>query len=101
MSVKVDQGFINGLLALFASDPLTEEQEAALFREDCKVIDTALLEEASQTSSSQQKNYYDILHFSPLKVCQMHINHTWRLNLCISFWYLQTNKAFMGIEGNI
>ena len=68
MSVKVDQGFINGLIALFAAEGATPEQEAELFRGDCKIIETPLLEDASQSSSSEQKNYYDILHFSPLKV---------------------------------
>ena len=68
MDVRVDQGFINALLVMFASGEVTEEQELAAFKEDCKRMDTKLSDEVTLSSVGQQKNYYEILHFSPLKV---------------------------------
>ena len=68
MSVKVDQGFLNALVALFASEALSEEAEYDLFRKDCGYIKTPLIDETSKTETAEQKNFYDELHFSPLKV---------------------------------
>ncbi len=68
MAVKVDQGFLNALIQLFVSEEADESQELELFKADMKMIETTLLEEANTTSSGEHKNYYDILHFSPLKV---------------------------------
>ena len=68
MSVKVDQGFLNALVSLFASEALSEEAEYDLFKKDCEYIKTPLVDETSKTETAEQKNFYDELHFSPLKV---------------------------------
>ncbi len=68
MSVQVDQGFLNALISLFASEALSDEAELALFKEDIKYVQTKLIDETSKTETAEQKNFYDILHFSPLKV---------------------------------
>ena len=68
MSVKVDQGFLNALVSLFASEALSEEAEYDLFKKDCEYIKTLLVDETSKTETAEQKNFYDELHFSPLKV---------------------------------
>jgi len=68
MAVKVDQGFIGAMLALFASGTVDETQQLVAFKQDCALISQSLLDDAIQTSSSDLKNFYDMLHFSPLKV---------------------------------
>jgi len=68
MAVKVDQGFIGAMLALFASGTVDETQQQVAFKQDCALISKSLLDDAIQTSSSDLKNFYDMLHFSPLKV---------------------------------
>lgn len=69
--VKVDIGFINAIIKLFEADAVTDEQEAELFRKDCTLVDEPLMSHVSLVSSQEQKNFYDILHFSPLK---MHVS---------------------------
>jgi len=69
MAVKVDQGFLNALISLFASGSMTEEEQLAQFKADVKMLETELKDDAAKASAGEQKNYYDILHFSPLKVC--------------------------------
>lgn len=68
MAVKVDQGFINALIMLFASGEIDEEAQKAAFKEDCNMINTNLMSDAAKSSANEQKNFYDMLHFSPLKV---------------------------------
>ena len=68
MAVKVDMGFINALISLFASGEVDEEAMKAAFHEDCKMVDKDLMSDAAKSSADEQKNFYDILHFSPLKV---------------------------------
>lgn len=69
--VKVDIGFINAIIKLFEADAVTDEQEAELFCKDCTLVDEPLMSHVSLVSSQEQKNFYDILHFSPLK---MHVS---------------------------
>ena len=46
-------------------------QQKDLLEEDLKVVYTELLEEAGLSLAEEQKNFYDYLHFSPIKVsCQ-------------------------------
>lgn len=71
MAVKVDQGFIGAMLALFASGTIDETQQLVAFRQDCELVSKSLLDESIQSSSSELKNFYDMLHFSPLKVQPM------------------------------
>jgi vacuolar protein sorting-associated protein 13A/C len=68
MSVKVDQIFLNAVIAMFASAEADETQELQLFKTDCKQMESKLMDYAVQSSAEEQKHFYDILHFSPLKV---------------------------------
>lgn len=43
-------------------------QQKDLLEEDLKVVYTELLEEAGLSLAEEQKNFYDYLHFSPIKV---------------------------------
>jgi len=70
IAVKVDQGFLNAMLGLFASGQADDVQIKAAFTADCATVDSSLLADADAmlTSSTVIKNYFDELHFSPLKV---------------------------------
>ncbi|KAJ8307904.1 hypothetical protein KUTeg_014551 [Tegillarca granosa] len=69
MTLKLDQGFLNNVIDLFASDKeVTREQETTMFIEDCKKVDVPLLEEVGLSLAEEQKNFYDHLHFSPIKL---------------------------------
>ncbi|GLH16637.1 Vacuolar protein sorting-associated protein 13A [Gryllus bimaculatus] len=65
--IKVDIGFINALLQFIEAD-VSDEDEQMRFEEDCKVMNEPLKAHASLMSSAEQKNFYDLLHFSPLKI---------------------------------
>ncbi|KAK6178554.1 hypothetical protein SNE40_013319 [Patella caerulea] len=69
MALNVDQGFLNAILELFAADQrVSRETETKLFETDLKKIDSDLLEVVGVSLAEEQKNYYDDLHFSPIKV---------------------------------
>ncbi|XP_078330281.1 intermembrane lipid transfer protein VPS13A-like isoform X6 [Crassostrea virginica] len=69
MSLKVDQGFLNNIIDLFtSSQAIHRDQEKDLLEEDLKVVYTELLEEAGLSLAEEQKNFYDYLHFSPIKI---------------------------------
>ena len=69
MAVKVDQGFLNAIMGMFGSEAVDPTHEKKLFEADIEYTHDTLMELAGDTLSSGVKNYYDNLHFSPLKVC--------------------------------
>ena len=68
MELKVDQGFINAMMAMFASSETTDEDERRFFDADLERTRKALVEDLRESSANEQKHFYDMLHFSPLKV---------------------------------
>lgn len=66
--VKVDLGFMNAVLEVLQSAEYTEQEELQQFQEDMKLVDMALYENVSFQSLQEQKSFYDLLHFSPLKI---------------------------------
>nr|KAG5695916.1 hypothetical protein BaRGS_017354 [Batillaria attramentaria] len=69
MRVSVDQGFLNAILQLFAAnEPLPREQETIQFKEDVGKTEKTLIDVAGLSLAEEQKNFYDYLHFSPIKV---------------------------------
>lgn len=42
--------------------------QAVQFAKDCTLVDESLIAHVNLFSSQEQKNFYDMLHFSPLKV---------------------------------
>ncbi|CAG2221758.1 VPS13A_C [Mytilus edulis] len=69
MTLKVDQGFLNELIELFSSsDSVSRDQETTLMEEDYKRVHVTLIEDAGLSLAQEQKNFYDYLHFSPIKV---------------------------------
>lgn len=71
MAVKVDQGFLNAIISLFSSGAADEAQQLVAFKQECALVNSSLTMSTSSTSASNIKHFYDILHFSPLKVCNM------------------------------
>ncbi|XP_033213445.1 vacuolar protein sorting-associated protein 13 isoform X2 [Belonocnema kinseyi] len=66
--VKVDIAFMNALAALFEADEANDSQESELFQTDMKLVDEPLMHHVSLITTAEQKNFFDLLHFSPLKI---------------------------------
>lgn len=96
--IKLDIGFINALIKMTEKYELSEEERVGIqkminiiksviycrmflmnyffaffkfkmFNEDLSYASKPLQSQITSISLQEQKNYYDMLHFSPLKVC--------------------------------
>ncbi|BFZ25790.1 hypothetical protein BsWGS_28827 [Bradybaena similaris] len=69
MNLKIDQGILNELLAMFASDVHTlREKEVAEFKEDVTLTKRELKEEAGVSMQAKRVSFYDYFHISPIKI---------------------------------
>lgn len=68
MTVKADQGFINALIPFFGEGKRTPEQLSKDFQADLDSLSRSLMMLRSGSANKGHKNFYDMLHFSPLKV---------------------------------
>jgi len=69
-AVKIDQGFLVAVLLMFEMSAADEEDHRLVaFQRDCEVIDHSLMDDMVHTTAGTAKNFYDMFHFSPLKVC--------------------------------
>ncbi|XP_039312283.1 vacuolar protein sorting-associated protein 13 isoform X2 [Solenopsis invicta] len=66
--IKVDIVFINAIVGLFEADEVNETEESTLFRTDMKLVNEPLMYHVSLITTAEQKNFFDLLHFSPLKI---------------------------------
>ncbi|XP_076249315.1 vacuolar protein sorting 13C isoform X2 [Calliopsis andreniformis] len=66
--VKVDIIFINALMGLFEANEINDTEETKLFKLDMKLVDEPLMYHVSLITTAEQKNFFDLLHFSPLKI---------------------------------
>lgn len=66
--VKVDIGFLNAILAFFEAEEISDSDEVKTFSIDMKAVEEPLMFHVAIQSSAEQKNFYDLLHFSPLKI---------------------------------
>ena len=66
--MKVDQGFLMAVLALFSSGEASEEQKMLDFHKDCEMVDQSLMEDTVQSATAGIRHFYDELHCSPIKV---------------------------------
>ncbi|XP_013138688.1 PREDICTED: vacuolar protein sorting-associated protein 13C [Papilio polytes] len=66
--VKVDMGLINALMGMFPQRLLTEQEALEAFQLDMERAGQPLEALAALGAASDQKNFYDNLHLSPLKV---------------------------------
>ena len=68
-AVKVDQGFLVAVLSMFELSAADEESRRLVaFQRDCEVVAQSLMDDMVHTTAGSTKNFYDMLHFSPLKV---------------------------------
>lgn len=69
-AVKVDQGFLVAVLSMFETLAADDESHRLVaFQRDCEAVDKNLMADMVHTTVDTAKNFYDMLHFSPLKVC--------------------------------
>ncbi|CAG9865247.1 unnamed protein product [Phyllotreta striolata] len=66
--VKMDIGFVNALVEMFSASEYTPEQLKQQFLLDKEKVGEDLYQLAAMKSIQQQKSFYDLLHFSPLKI---------------------------------
>uniref|UniRef100_A0A3Q2W3G1 Vacuolar protein sorting 13 homolog C n=1 Tax=Haplochromis burtoni TaxID=8153 RepID=A0A3Q2W3G1_HAPBU len=68
MAVKIDQGFLGAILALFtpAADPQADSEKSGLIEQDLQGLQAELME-ASRTDASGL-SYFEYFHISPIKV---------------------------------
>lgn len=66
--VKVDIGFINAVMAFFEANKVNDAEESKLFQLDRKLVNEPLMHHVNLITTAEQKNFFDLLHFSPLKI---------------------------------
>ncbi|XP_020707369.2 intermembrane lipid transfer protein Vps13 isoform X2 [Athalia rosae] len=66
--IKVDIQFIGAIMELFKDNETTDAEESELFRQDMKLVKEPLLYHVTLITTAEQKNFFDLLHFSPLKI---------------------------------
>ncbi|XP_054626113.1 intermembrane lipid transfer protein VPS13C isoform X2 [Dunckerocampus dactyliophorus] len=68
MAVKIDQGFLSAVLALFtpAADPQAEGQKTRLIKKDVELLQAELME--SSLSDTSGLNFFEHFHISPIKL---------------------------------
>ncbi|XP_011259018.1 vacuolar protein sorting-associated protein 13 isoform X2 [Camponotus floridanus] len=66
--IKVDIVFLNAIMSLLEANEVNDAEESALFRTDMKLVNEPLMYHVSLITTAEQKNFFDLLHFSPLKI---------------------------------
>lgn len=66
--IKVDLSFVNAIMSVLATRERTLEEDREFFTRDTSLGNEQLLSLVSVQSLQEQKNFYDLLHFSPLKI---------------------------------
>uniref|UniRef100_A0AC34QPZ6 Vacuolar protein sorting-associated protein 13 DH-like domain-containing protein n=1 Tax=Panagrolaimus sp. JU765 TaxID=591449 RepID=A0AC34QPZ6_9BILA len=67
-AIRLDQGLINSLITMFATEAASGPYNKESFLKDIEFAKPHLLEKAVSTTASQQKAFYDDLHISPLMI---------------------------------
>ncbi|XP_057669487.1 intermembrane lipid transfer protein Vps13 isoform X2 [Diorhabda carinulata] len=66
--IKLDMGFVNSILEMMQEDEASAETEKQQFLIDKQQVEETLYALASNQAIQEQKSFYDLLHFSPLKI---------------------------------
>ncbi|KAH1006005.1 hypothetical protein HUJ04_006891 [Dendroctonus ponderosae] len=66
--IKVDLGFVNAIVDMMQQSENSDEEDRQLFEKDINLVDQALYSHAASQALQGQKSFYDLLHFSPLKI---------------------------------
>lgn len=72
--IKIDVGFLQQFWLFLAPEKLSDEEEKARFLKDLELTEKPLISHVEVVSSTEQKNFYEYLHFSPLKVSIGRVN---------------------------
>ncbi|KAJ1351608.1 hypothetical protein KIN20_007693 [Parelaphostrongylus tenuis] len=67
-AVQIDQGLINAIMGLFASEMKKEPYGKQMFVSDMEMAQVRLEDTAMQYRSNQPKSFYNDLHISPLMI---------------------------------
>ncbi|KAE9550830.1 hypothetical protein FO519_005958 [Halicephalobus sp. NKZ332] len=67
-AIRLDQGLINSLIAMFATEAATAPYNKDMFNKDLELAKPRLSEKAVTVAATQQKAFYDDLHISPLMI---------------------------------
>ena len=67
-NVKVDIGFLHHLWQFLSAEEVPDEVTAKKFMKDLEYTQKPLSSHITVISTNEQKNFYDLLHLSPLKV---------------------------------
>ena len=67
-AIRVDQGLINSLIAMFTNKQLQTQYTKEMYNKDLELAKPKLSEKAATTQATQQKAFYDDLHISPLMI---------------------------------
>uniref|UniRef100_A0A183IKA9 VPS13_C domain-containing protein n=1 Tax=Soboliphyme baturini TaxID=241478 RepID=A0A183IKA9_9BILA len=68
MALKADQGFVNAMLSFLMPENQSEFAESKGLEQDMLVVNQDVKAVALISSSTGQKSFYNILHFSPIKL---------------------------------
>ena len=68
LHIKIDQGLLNAIMDLFEEEEILDENIHAFLSEDLKFVKKPLQDIARLKVSKGTKDFFDFLHFSPLKV---------------------------------
>lgn len=66
--IKVDLAFVKAITSVLQSEHKSTKEDQLLFEKDMQLVDEPLLSHVSTQSLQEQKNFYDLLHLSPLKI---------------------------------
>lgn len=66
--IKLDLGFINAIMHCVEPKELPESETLEYFKKDLSLVDEPLQSHVSIQSANDATNFYDLLHFSPLKI---------------------------------
>ncbi|XP_066252738.1 intermembrane lipid transfer protein Vps13 isoform X1 [Euwallacea similis] len=66
--IKVDLGFVNAVVDMMQQSDNSDDEDRQLFIKDMHLVEEPLYLHASNQALQGQKSFYDLLHFSPLKI---------------------------------
>nr|XP_022917731.1 vacuolar protein sorting-associated protein 13-like [Onthophagus taurus] len=66
--INLELGFVMALVEVFQTSKDTLEKQKACFLRDADLLNKPLDQHVSQQTLQEQKSFYDLLHFSPLKI---------------------------------
>nr|XP_022907818.1 vacuolar protein sorting-associated protein 13-like isoform X1 [Onthophagus taurus] len=66
--INLELGFVTAISEVFQTSKDTLEKQKISFLLDTELVNKPLYQHVSQQSLQEQKSFYDLLHFSPLKI---------------------------------